>query len=308
VTTINLPDVALSSGGSMEKFWQIFDERLELCHRALQARYKRLSDITSDVAPILWQNGALARLDKGETIQELLHNNYSTLSLGYAGLYECVKYMTGYSHTTDGAPKQFALSVMQYMNDKCNEWKAAENIGYSLYGSPIESTTYKFAKALKARFGKDVFIKLDGIDRNYITNSYHVAVFEKIDPFEKLKFESEFQRLSPGGAISYIESANVLNNTSAVLEVIKFIYDNIVYAEINTKSDYCQVCGYDGEIEIVDVNGQLDWRCPNCGNMDHNKMNVARRVCGYIGSNFFNQGRTNEIKDRYVHLDNTILE
>ena len=273
VVTINLPDVALSSGGDMDEFWKIFDERLELCHKALQCRHERLSGTVSDAAPILWQHGALARLDKGEKIDKLLHDGYSTLSLGYAGLYECVKYMTGHSHTDNGVGKEFGLSVMQHLNDKCNEWKAEENIDYSVYGSPIESTTYKFAKCLKNRFGE-----VEGItDRDYITNSYHVPVFEEIDAFDKLKLESEFQRLSPGGAISYIECPDLTNNTQAVIEVMKFIYDNIMYAELNTKSDYCQVCGYDGEMQIDD---DMEWYCPNCGNRDHSKMNVARRTCG----------------------------
>lgn len=300
VVTISLPDVALSSKKDMEEFWKIFDERLELCHRALQIRHERLAHAISDIAPILWQHGALARLEKGESIHELLHNGYSTISLGYAGLYECVKYMTGNSHTDNGVGKEFALEVMKKLNDKCAEWKKAEKIDYSVYGTPIESTTYKFAKCLRNRFGI-----IEGItDRDYITNSYHVPVFEKIDPFTKLALESEFQKLSPGGAISYIECADLTNNVDAVIEVIKFIYDHIMYAELNTKSDYCQVCGYDGEIKIVDEDGKLDWKCPNCGNMDHSKMNVARRTCGYIGTNFFNQGRTDEIRNRYVHLDN----
>lgn len=278
VVTINLPDIALSSKRDMNKFWEIFDERLELCHRALQARYKRLSMGVSDVAPILWQYGALARLEKGESIDKLLKNGYSTISLGYAGLYECVKYMTGYSHTGEG--KEFGLAVMQHLNDACNKWKKEENIDYSVYGTPIESTTYKFATKLKERFGKDIFVEMDGADRDYITNSYHVPVFETINPFEKLLLESEFQKLSPGGAISYIECSDLTNNVDAVLEVINFIYDNIMYAELNTKSDYCQVCGYDGEIKIIDKDGKLDWQCPNCGNTDHSKMNVARRTCG----------------------------
>jgi len=300
VVTISLPDVALSSKKDMDEFWKIFDERLELCHRALQIRHERLAHAISDIAPILWQHGALARLGKGESIHELLHNGYSTISLGYAGLYECVKYMTGNSHTDNGIGKEFALEVMKKLNDKCNEWKKEEKIDYSVYGTPIESTTYKFAKCLRNRFGI-----IEGItDRDYITNSYHVPVFEKIDPFTKLALESEFQKLSPGGAISYIECADLTNNVDAVIEVIKFIYDHIMYAELNTKSDYCQVCGYDGEIKIVDEDGKLDWKCPNCGNMDHSKMNVARRTCGYIGTNFFNQGRTDEIRNRYVHLDN----
>lgn len=300
VVTISLPDVALSSKKDMDEFWKIFEERLELCHRALQIRHERLAHAISDIAPILWQHGALARLGKGESIHELLHNGYSTISLGYAGLYECVKYMTGNSHTDNGVGKEFALEVMKKLNDKCSEWKKAEKIDYSVYGTPIESTTYKFAKCLRNRFGI-----IEGItDRDYITNSYHVPVFEKIDPFTKLALESEFQKLSPGGAISYIECADLTNNVDAVIEVIKFIYDHIMYAELNTKSDYCQVCGYDGEIKIVDEDGKLDWKCPNCGNMDHSKMNVARRTCGYIGTNFFNQGRTDEIRNRYVHLDN----
>ena len=305
VVTINLPDIALSSNKDMNKFWEIFDERLELCHRALQARYKRLSMGVSDIAPILWQYGALARLEKGESIDKLLKNGYSTLSLGYAGLYECVKYMTGYSHTGEG--KEFGLAVMQHLNDACNKWKKEENIDYSVYGTPIESTTYKFATKLKERFGKDIFVEMDGADRDYITNSYHVPVFEAINPFEKLSLESEFQKLSPGGAISYIECSDLTNNVDAVLEVINFIYNNIMYAELNTKSDYCQVCGYDGEIKIIDKDGKLDWQCPNCGNTDHSKMNAARRTCGYIGTNFFNQGRTDEIRNRYVHLDNHML-
>ncbi len=297
VVTINLVDVALSSGGNFDKFWKIFDERLDLCHRALQARHKRLLGTPSDAAPILWQYGALARLKKGEKIDKLLFGGYSTISLGYAGLYECVKYMTGKSHTDAGA-KPFALSVMQHMNDKCNEWKAAENIDYSLYGTPLESTTYKFAKCLQQRFGI-----VPGItDKNYITNSYHVHVSEKIDAFTKLKFESEFQKLSPGGAISYVEVPNMQDNLEAVMSVLQFIYDNIMYAELNTKSDYCQCCGYDGEIKIVEDDGKLVWECPKCGNRDQNKLNVARRTCGYIGTQFWNQGRTQEIKDRVLHL------
>ena len=297
VVTINLVDVALSSGGNFEKFWKIFDERLDLCHRALQARHKRLLGTPSDAAPILWQYGALARLKKGEKIDKLLFGGYSTISLGYAGLYECVKYMTGKSHTDAGA-KPFALSVMQHMNDKCNEWKKAENIDYSLYGTPLESTTYKFAKCLQKRFGI-----VPGItDKNYITNSYHVHVSEPIDAFTKLKFESEFQKLSPGGAISYVEVPNMQDNLEAVMSVLQFIYDNIMYAELNTKSDYCQCCGYDGEIRIVEDDGKLVWECPKCGNRDQNKLNVARRTCGYIGTQFWNQGRTQEIKDRVLHL------
>ena len=297
VVTINLVDVALSSGGNFEKFWKIFDERLDLCHRALQARHKRLLGTPSDAAPILWQYGALARLKKGEKIDKLLFGGYSTISLGYAGLYECVKYMTGKSHTDAGA-KPFALSVMQHMNDKCNAWKKAENMDYALYGTPLESTTYKFAKGLQKRFG---IVK--GItDKNYITNSYHVHVSEPIDAFTKLKFEADFQRLSPGGAISYVEVPNMQDNLEAVISVLQFIYDNIMYAELNTKSDYCQVCGYDGEIKIVEDDGKLVWECPKCGNRDQNKLNVARRTCGYIGTQFWNQGRTQEIKDRVLHL------
>ena len=297
VVTINLVDVALSSDKDMNNFWDIFDERLELCHRALQIRHKRLSKVTSDVAPILWQYGALARLGKGESIHDLLHGGYSTLSLGYAGLYECVKYMTGKSHTDGGKGKEFGLEVMKHMVDKCSEWKAEENIDYSVYGTPIESTTYKFAKCLRDRFGV-----IKGItDRNYITNSYHVPVFEEIDAFSKLQLESEFQKLSPGGAISYVETANLTNNLDAVMEVIKYIYNNIMYDELNTKSDYCQACGYNGEILLDE---KLEWYCPNCGNRDHDKLNVARRTCGYIGTNFWNKGRTQEIKERVVHLDN----
>ena len=297
VVTINLPDVALSSGGDMEKFWKIFDERLELCHRALQCRHNRLKGTLSDAAPILWQYGALARLKKGEPIDKLLYGGYSTISLGYAGLYECCKYMTGKSHT-DPAAKPFALEVMQHMNDKCQEWKRAENIDYSLYGTPLESTTYKFAKCLQKRFGI-----VPGItDRNYITNSYHVHVTEQIDAFTKLQFESEFQRLSPGGAICYVEVPNMQDNLEAVIQVMQFIYDNIMYAELNTKSDYCQVCGYDGEIKIVEDDGKLVWECPHCHNRDQSKLNVARRTCGYIGTQFWNQGRTAEIKDRVLHL------
>ena len=297
VVTINLPDVALSSKGNMDEFWKIFDERLELCHKALQIRHKRLSNVTRDDEPILWQHGALARLEKGESIHELLHHGYSTISLGYAGLYECVKVMTGHSHTDNGEGKEFGLKIMQHLNDAANKWKTEEDIDYSVYGTPIESTTYKFAKCLKERFG---IIK--GItDRGYITNSYHVPVFEEIDAFSKLKLESEFQRLSPGGAISYIETPNLQGNIDVVIEVIQFIYDNIMYAELNTKSDYCQKCGYTGEILIDD---NLEWYCPNCGNRDHNTLNVARRTCGYIGTNFWNKGRTQEIKERVLHIDN----
>ena len=301
VVTINLVDVALSSDKDMDKFWNIFEERLELAHRALQIRHKRLSKVTSDVAPILWQHGALARLKKGESIHDLLHNGYSTISLGFAGLYECVKYMTGKSHTDNAEGREFGLQVMQKMDDKCDEWKKEENIDYSVYGTPIESTTYKFAKCLKERFGV-----IKGItDRDYITNSYHVPVFEEIDAFTKLKLESEFQKLSPGGAISYIETPNLTNNIDVVLEIIKFIYDNIMYAELNTKSDYCQECGYDQEI-LLDEN--LEWYCPNCGNRNHDTLNVARRTCGYIGTNFWNKGRTQEIKDRVIHIDNKDLD
>ena len=297
VVTINLPDVALSSKGDRNKFWQIMDERLELCHRALRLRHERLAKATSDCAPVLWQNGALARLEKGEPIKELLYHGYSTISLGYAGLYECVKYMTGHSHTDGGDGEKFGLEVMQKLNDACGEWKKAEDIDYSVYGTPIESTTYKFAKGLKKRFGV-----IEGItDRDYITNSYHVPVFEEIDAFEKLALESKFQRLSPGGAISYVETPNLQNNLPVVEQLIQFIYDNIMYAELNTKSDYCQKCGFDGEILI---NENLEWYCPNCGNTDHNTLNVARRTCGYIGTNFWNKGRTQEIKERVLHIDN----
>ena len=297
VVTINLPDVALSSGGDLEKFWKIFDERLKLCHRALMCRHERLKGTLSDVAPILWQYGALARLKKGETIDKLLYGGYSTISLGYAGLYECVKYMTGKSHT-DPAATPFALEIMEYMNAACRKWKAQHNIDFSLYGTPLESTTYKFAKCLQRRFGV-----IEGItDKGYITNSYHVHVTENINAFDKLKFEAQFQHLSPGGAISYVEVPDMQDNIPAVLEVMKFIYDNIIYAELNTKSDYCQVCGWDGEIQIVEENGKLIWRCPKCGNTDQSKMNVARRTCGYIGTQFWNQGRTQEIRDRVLHL------
>ena len=297
VVTINLPDVALSSHQDMDKFWEIFDERLELCHKALMCRHDRLKGTLSDAAPILWQYGALARLKKGETIDKLLYGGYSTISLGYAGLYECVKYMTGHSHTeSEGTP--FAMQVMQHMNDKCNEWKAESNIDFSLYGTPLESTTYKFAKSLQRRFG----IVPGVTDKGYITNSYHVHVSEQIDAFDKIKFESQFQRLSPGGAISYVEVPNMQDNLKAVIRVMQYIYDNIMYAELNTKSDYCQVCGYDGEIKIVEDDGKLVWECPHCGNRDQEKMNVARRTCGYIGPQFWNQGRTEEIRDRVLHL------
>ena len=301
VVTINLPDVALSSNGDFDEFWRIFDERLELCHKALQIRHKRLANVTSDVAPILWQYGALARLNKGESIHDLLHNGYSTISLVYAGLYECVKYMTNHSHTDNGDGHDFAISVMKRLVESCDKWKKEENIDYSVYGTPIESTTYKFAKCLKRRFGT-----VKGItDRGYITNSYHVPVFEEIDAFTKLKLESEFQALSPGGAISYVETPNLENNIDAVVSVVRFIYDNIMYAELNTKSDYCQKCGYTGEILI---NDDLEWYCPNCGNKDHNLLNVARRTCGYIGTNFWNKGRTEEIKDRVLHIDNKVYK
>ncbi len=304
VVTVNLPDIAFSSKGDIDKFWEIFNERVELAHRALQIRHKRLEGVTSDIAPILWQNGAFARLEKGESIHKLLHHGYSTISLGYAGLYECVKYMTGHSHTDGDIGEKFGLEVMQALTDKCEQWKKEEDIAYSPYGSPIEATTDKFAKNLKKRFGDDIFIKLDGHDRSYITNSYHIPVFEDINPYDKLAIESKFQRLSAGGAISYIECADLTHNIPAVLDVLKFIYNNIMYAELNTKSDYCQVCGYDGEIKIIDKDGKLDWQCPNCGNVDHDKMNVARRTCGYIGTNFWNRGRTDEINNRVVHLDN----
>lgn len=301
VVTINLPDVALSSNGDFDKFWEIFNERMELCHEALKYRHKRLLGTLSDVAPILWQHGAIARLNKGEAIDKLLYGGYSTISLGYAGLYECVKYMTGKSHTDEAEGTEFGLKIMKALNDKCNEWKAAEDIDYSIYGSPIESTTYKFAKCLKKRFGV-----IDGItDRDYITNSYHVHVTEEIDAFDKLSLESQFQKLSPGGAISYVEVPNLSDNIEAAIEVIQFIYENIMYAEINSKSDYCMVCGYDKEIQIVEDEdtGKLVWECPNCGNRNQNKMSVARRTCGYVGSNFWNQGRTQEIKERVLHLD-----
>jgi anaerobic ribonucleoside-triphosphate reductase len=297
VVTINLVDVALSSGGDVDRFWEIFEERLNLCHKALRARHERLLGTPSDVAPILWQYGALARLKKGEVIDKLLYGGYSTISLGYAGLYECVKYMTGKSHTDDCA-KPFALAIMQKMNDKCKEWKKKENIDYSIYGTPLESTTYKFAKSLQKRFGV-----IEGItDKSYITNSYHVHVGEEIDAFTKLKFESDFQKLSPGGAISYVEVPNMQDNIDAVMSLLQFIYENIMYAELNTKSDYCQCCGYDGEIKIDDDHGKLVWVCPKCGNRDQSKLNVARRTCGYIGTQFWNQGRTQEIKDRVMHL------
>ena len=300
VTTLNLFDLALSSKKDKEMFWKLFEERTELCRKGLQARINRLNNVTSDVAPILWQNGAYARLDKGEKLTNLIYGGYATASLGYAGLYECVKYMTGHSHTDNGEGEKFGLEVMQALNDKCNQWKREENIDYSPYGTPIESVTYKFATGVKKRFGENVFIELDGRDRNYITNSYHIPVFEKIDAFSKLAIESKFQALSPGGAISYIETPNMQQNIPAVLEIIKFIYNNIMYAELNTKSDYCHVCGYDGEILIDD---NMNWYCPNCNNKDQSKMNVARRTCGYIGSHFWNYGRTQEIKERVIHLD-----
>lgn len=300
VVTLSLPDIAFSSKGNMDRFWELFEERTELCHKALRVRHERLLGTKSDVAPILWQDGALARLEKDETIDELLYHGYSTISLGYAGLYECVKYMTGHSHTDGNGGKAFGLQVMQALNDKCNQWKAAEDIDYSVYGTPIESTTYKFATCLKKRFGDDIFVKLDGKDRNYITNSYHVPVFEHIDAFTKLALESEFQQLSPGGAISYVETPNLQNNIDAVIAMIEFIYDNIMYAELNTKSDYCQVCGYDGEMQIAD---DMTWYCPNCKNKDQSKMNIARRTCGYIGTQYWNFGRTQEIKERVLHVD-----
>lgn len=302
VVTLNLVDIALSSEKDIDKFWDIFEERTELCHKALRIRHERLKGTSTDVAPILWRYGALARLGKDDTIDELLYGGYSTISLGYAGLYECVKYMTGCSHSDEGVGEKFGLEVMQALNDKCNKWKNTENIAYSLYGTPLEATTYKFAKCLKNRFGI-----IEGItDRDYVTNSYHIPVFEHIDPFEKLRLESKFQKLSPGGAISYIETADMNNNIDAVLEVIKYIYENIMYAELNTKSDYCQVCGYDGEIQLIDKDNKLIWHCPNCGNEDTRKMNVTRRTCGYIGTatNGWNQGRLGDIHDRYIHLDN----
>ena len=304
VVTINLPDVAFSSEGNIDKFWNVLEDRCELCHRALMLRHKRLLGTSSDVAPILWQDGALARLNQHEPIDKLLFDGYSSISLGYAGLYECVKYMTKQSHSNNDKGYSFGMEIMKYLNNKCEQWKKQDNLGYSLYGSPIESTTYKFAKKLKERFGNDIFVQLDGKDRNYITNSYHIPVFEEINPCDKLSIESEGQELSLGGAISYIECADLTHNVQAVLNIIKFIYDNIMYAELNTKSDYCQVCGYDGEIKIIDENGELIWECPNCKNRDHSKMNVARRTCGYIGSNFWNDGRTDEIAHRFVHLDN----
>ena len=310
VVTISLPDIAFSSEGDMDKFWELFEERTELCHKALRARHERLKGTSSDVAPILWQYGALARLKKHEKIDRLLYDGYSTISLGYAGLYECVKYMTGHSHSDEGIGEAFGLEVMQALNDKCAQWKEAENIDYSLYGTPLESTTYKFAKCLKNRFGNDIFIKLDGFDRNYITNSYHIPVFEPIDAFEKLRIESKFQKLSPGGAISYIETPSMIQNVAALLEVIKYMYDNIMYAEINTKSCYCEKCGYDGDIPLVDENGTLKWICPKCGNDDNTTMDIAFRVCGYIGTakNGGNQGRYGDIHDRVYHLDNQEIE
>lgn len=311
VVTISLPDIALSSNGDFDKFWDIFEERTELCHKALRARHDRLLGTSSDVAPILWQHGALARLKKHEKIDRLLYDGYSTISLGYAGLYECVKFMTGCSHSDEGKGEEFGLQVMQALNDKCNQWKEAENIDYSLYGTPLESTTYKFAKCLKSRFGEDIFVKLDGFDRNYITNSYHIPVFEPITAFEKLRIESKFQKLSPGGAISYIEVPSMSHNIPALLNVIEFIYNNIMYAEINTKSCYCEKCGFDGDIPLVeDANGKLKWQCPNCGNDDNTMMDIAFRVCGYIGTakNGGNQGRYGDIHDRVYHLDDTEYE
>ena len=305
VVTINLPDIALSSEGDFDKFWELFEERTELCHKALRLRHERLLGTPSDVSPILWRYGALARLQKGEPIDKLLYNGYSTISLGYAGLYECVKYMTGHSHSDEGIGEEFGLKVMKALNDKCKQWKEAENIDYSIYGTPLESTTYKFAKKLKERFGEDIFIKLDGFDRNYVTNSYHIPVFEPIDAFEKLRIESKFQQLSPGGAISYIETPSMLNNVHALLEVIKYMYDHIMYAEINTKSCYCEKCGFDGNIDLIDNNGKLVWHCPKCGNEDSSTMDIAFRVCGYIGTakNGGNQGRYGDIHDRVKHLD-----
>jgi ribonucleoside-triphosphate reductase (formate) len=306
VVTINLPDIALSSSGDFDTFWQLFEARTELCHKALQLRHKRLENTPSDVAPILWQHGALARLQKGEAIDKLLHNGYSTISLGYAGLYECVKYMTGHSHTDGGIGEKFGLEVMQALNDKCAQWKEAEHIDYSLYGSPIESTTYKFAKCLKKRFGI-----IEGItDRNYITNSYHVPVFEEINAFDKLELEAKFQKLSPGGAISYVEIPNMNDNLEAIIQLVQFIYNNIMYAELNSKSDYCMICGYDKEIKIItdEKTGKLIWECPNCHNRDQNKMSVARRTCGYIGTNFWNQGRTQEIQERVLHIDDKAFD
>lgn len=303
VVTLNLPWIGFEANGDMDKFWELFDKYSELVHKALQCRYERIRHVTSDIAPILWQYGAFARLKKGQSIDEILRHGRFTISFGYAGLYECVKSMLGVSHTSQTG-KKFALQIMQAILDKCNEWKAKEDIAYSPYGSPIENTTYKFARCLKERFGKDIFVKLDGHDRNFITNSYHVFVEEKINPFDKLKLESEFQKLSAGGMISYIESANLTDNLDAVMEVVKFIYDNTMYAELNTKSDYCMVCGYDKEIECITDNGEYVWRCPNCGNTDKAKMSVARRTCGYIGTNFWSNGRTDEIVHRVVHLDN----
>lgn len=310
VVTISLPDIAFSSERDIDKFWELFEERTELCHKALRARHDRLRGTLSDVAPILWQNGALARLNKHEEITNLLYHGYSTISLGYAGLYECVKYMTGHSHSDEGIGEKFGLEIMQRLNDKCTEWKVTENIDYSIYGTPLESTTYKFSKCLKNRFGDDIFEKLDGKDRNYITNSYHIPVFEPIDAFEKLRIESKFQRLSPGGAISYIETPSMINNVPALLEIIKYMYENIMYAEINTKSCYCEKCGYDGDIPLVDENNTLKWKCPNCGNDDNTMMDIAFRVCGYIGTakNGGNQGRYGDIHDRVYHLDDMELE
>ena len=304
VCTISLPDLALSSKGDEKEFWKLFDERMELIHKVHRSTYKRLCNATSDVAPILWQHGAFTRIDKHESIKPFLENNYSSVSIGYAGLYECVKYMTGHSHTDNGIGYEFALKIMKALKDRADKWQKEEHLGYSIYGSPIESTTYKFAKCLKKRFGNDVFINLDGKDRNYITNSVHVPVFEKIDIFNKLKLEAEFQPYSTGGYVSYGEIPNMQDNIPAVLEIIKYIYNTIMYAELNTKSDYCMACGYDGEIKVVkDDDGRLIWECPNCHNRDTDKMSVARRVCGYIGSNYFNQGRTNEIAERVLHVD-----
>lgn len=307
VVTLNIVDIALSSGKDINKFWKIFEERTELCHEALQCRYKKLKGTSSDVAPILWQNGALARLKKHEKIDDLLLNGYASISLGFAGLYECIKYMTNESQLGENG-FNFGIQIMKELNRKCDQWKEEENLGYSLYGSPLESTTYKFSKCLKKRFGDNVFIEIDGRDRNYITNSYHIPVFQEINPFDKLMIESKFQELSLGGSISYIECSDLTQNKEAVLNIMKFMYENIMYAELNTKSDFCQVCSYDGEIKIIDEDNTLIWECPNCKNRDQDKMNVARRTCGYIGNNFWNEGRTEEIKDRFVHLDNHIQE
>lgn len=307
VVTLSLVDIALSSGKNIENFWKLLEERVELCHEALQCRYKKLKGTSSDVAPILWQHGALARLNKHEKIDNLLLNGYASISLGFAGLYECIKYMTNESQLEENG-FNFGIQIMKELNRKCDQWREEENLGYSLYSTPLEATTYKFSKCLKKRFGDDVFVQIDGRDRNYITNSYHIPVFQEINPFDKLIIESKFQELSLGGAISYVETSDLTQNMEAVLNIIKFIYNNIMYAELNTKSDYCQVCGYDGEIKIIDEDNSLIWECPNCKNRDQDKMNVARRTCGYIGNNFWNEGRTEEIKERFVHLDNHIQE